>query len=569
MGNIHQLRSLLTKILALAVLTSCSSVRDTGPPKDISPYLKLTPLPRATGSVDLKLVARANRESTRYFTEQESLYYAPPSQSWPTGLPQVCLTFSGGGLRSAATAVGVLQALAQLQGHGDLPQTDIVSAVSGGAYALFWLNAEGLNHGLSLSETLIGNPTQQATGQDTAQIAKLDGASTLASTWLGRQFEYLGSAGIYLMERPFRFLRTHDDQFHMLGGVGTYYGDMLQEAFNSSDYTLFGRYVTLIDLAKKLNRQDNAKGIRYPYPIFGSAVRVNTSDPCSGTSENEEQQVGIPWRYFEMAPDRIGSYVTGYRSPQKDRVETLIVASGAAPDRPAFKSCRWMRLFGVLSGAQNGGFLAENGKGENSINPSMFMEPPPVATRGQKPMNMVLSDGGFADNLAAFPAASRLCKNIVILDAGHDPYLLFQDLRQLENNLATHNGIALDMPRAIQVARTNADLSQYKKPADELDIPWSHAFESIIERIECRKRNSACRYADELSTPVFSGNLTSVDRHLPGIPYQIQDSTENQSFEKGRFKAYRELGRHLVLDNWPAIKASMATAQVIEVPVKQ
>ena len=52
--------------------------------------------------------------------------------------PQMCLALSGGGIRSASFAVGVMKALKERR---IMQKLDIVSGVSGGTYAIGWLYA--------------------------------------------------------------------------------------------------------------------------------------------------------------------------------------------------------------------------------------------------------------------------------------------------------------------------------------------------------------------------------------------------------------------------------------------
>src|SRR5262245_22645635 len=54
------------------------------------------------------------------------------------GVPRAALCLSGGGIRSATFALGVLQGLAKL---GVLPQFHYLSTVSGGGYIGAWLTA--------------------------------------------------------------------------------------------------------------------------------------------------------------------------------------------------------------------------------------------------------------------------------------------------------------------------------------------------------------------------------------------------------------------------------------------
>src|SRR5438445_604801 len=55
--------------------------------------------------------------------------------------PQRCLALSGGGLRSAAFSIGVMMGLEEKEG---LEQFDVISAVSGGSYALSWVYTQRL-----------------------------------------------------------------------------------------------------------------------------------------------------------------------------------------------------------------------------------------------------------------------------------------------------------------------------------------------------------------------------------------------------------------------------------------
>ncbi len=74
-------------------------------------------------------LASANRTilETKYGTEQQFLRRK--------GVPQLGLSLSGGGTRSASFSIGVLKGLTEL---GVMSGVDMVSAVSGGAYATYW-----------------------------------------------------------------------------------------------------------------------------------------------------------------------------------------------------------------------------------------------------------------------------------------------------------------------------------------------------------------------------------------------------------------------------------------------
>jgi hypothetical protein len=73
--------------------------------------------------------------------KNERDYYLNPTKDGDKSYPRVCLSFSGGGIRSAAFSIGVMKGLRSLKGKDGAPflhQIDIMSGASGGAYALTW-----------------------------------------------------------------------------------------------------------------------------------------------------------------------------------------------------------------------------------------------------------------------------------------------------------------------------------------------------------------------------------------------------------------------------------------------
>jgi hypothetical protein len=83
-------------------------------------------------------------------SQPEALY----KQEWifnktdRTAPPQFGVCFSGGGNRSAAFSIGVLRAL---HAKSLLQKIDVISAVSGGSYALSWFLLQPLFHRDSIS----------------------------------------------------------------------------------------------------------------------------------------------------------------------------------------------------------------------------------------------------------------------------------------------------------------------------------------------------------------------------------------------------------------------------------
>src|SRR5918994_772362 len=112
------------------------------------------------GSAEWRRVALNNALATDYYRNRETRHYPlrgagmqrGGESSWPRGLPKRCLALSGGGLRSAAYAMGAMDAL---HGLGMLDDVDVISSSSGGSYANYWLT-HALASGMPLSEVFAG-----------------------------------------------------------------------------------------------------------------------------------------------------------------------------------------------------------------------------------------------------------------------------------------------------------------------------------------------------------------------------------------------------------------------------
>src|SRR3954464_6151047 len=94
-------------------------------------------------AAELERIARVRKnKAARYATDRDTTGTAGGEGGAPRGAPLAGLALSGGGIRSAAFGLGVLQALAN---EGLLRRFDYLSTVSGGGYtgsALTWSLSE-------------------------------------------------------------------------------------------------------------------------------------------------------------------------------------------------------------------------------------------------------------------------------------------------------------------------------------------------------------------------------------------------------------------------------------------
>lgn len=126
-------------------------------------------------------VERHNNEDSLSKLEEQSInerrkYYGIPNQNWASGI-----ALSGGGIRSATFAMGVLVALSK---RGLIKQFDYLSTVSGGGYTGSFLSqllgAENLNPNLSLNEKDL--PFKRSEGESNLLRRIRQGASYLSGS---------------------------------------------------------------------------------------------------------------------------------------------------------------------------------------------------------------------------------------------------------------------------------------------------------------------------------------------------------------------------------------------------
>lgn len=135
------------------------------------------PYPRGMAAVAVgqrEALADANATAVAWHRAAEAPFYPgvrvrPDDDTWPRGLPRLCVALSSGGLRSSAISIGQLQGLAET---GVLDRVDLVSGVSGGAFALAWLHGQALQRGATATAIL---------AEGSASIARVERRPELTS----------------------------------------------------------------------------------------------------------------------------------------------------------------------------------------------------------------------------------------------------------------------------------------------------------------------------------------------------------------------------------------------------
>lgn len=305
------------------------------------------------------------------------------------------LAMSGGGLRSALFNIGAMKALYD---GGMFARLDVISSVSGGSYASYWLYAN-------------------ERAQPGAQFGD---ASFSNATFVPRVCALLATADFYRYSKLFGLARTQPSK----RAVASYEAS-LKRTFGRADPGA----LTLAQAAAGANGTR-----RFPYPIFNATIRYK---PDPGGSWHR--------RLFEFTPAARGNPDIGYR-PWPDPPEPLrqvTAMSGAA---------HW-----VLSQA------VANPYGQDVIEAE----------------RIPLFDGGKSENLGAIALIRRLTRNMIVVDAEHDPFYQFGAYVRLREHLREY-GAVLDVPgieagwwRAIRPDFTDAAYSgTVTVGAAQLDIHY-------------------------------------------------------------------------------------------------
>ena len=306
--------------------------------------------------------------------------------------PRICLALSGGGVRSAAFQVGVLQGLYDAK---FLSQVDIISAVSGGAYAAGWFINQRLAERSSPAipaYSFLLDSSLQASDKDRSQ---------LVTTTEGVVAGIIG-----LIVAPIELIRDRMSSI-----------EPRRPTFFTEHYLyrrLLSRALSLPTIYLDELETELRSTLDLPFTIF---VATSHKGPCldekllpaMGDAADLERNV------FEFSAHSVGSLGLGLfpDDRSKFRVDSAVTISGAAMDLVTGSGCSAVRRAQIRLGA-----------------------------RFNKDL---LSDGGFSDNLALFPLVRRDCEMIIISDAEYDPEMVFGSYQRLKAALASQQSV-LSLP---------------------------------------------------------------------------------------------------------------------------
>lgn len=351
----------------------------------------------------------AGRAHEAYLSQECSLYPVNKMAASESACsrPRICLALSGGGVRSAAFQVGIIQGLYD---EKLLNQVDIISAVSGGAYATGWFINQRLQEPLSLevpAYRFLQDADLRASDKSRSQlVTTTEGVTAAILGLLVAPLEWIRDRMARVEpERPTFFTEHH------------LYRQLLWNSFAPPTIGLDDLWIALH------NTPD------LPFPIFAATSHKGgcldeEALPPMGDAADLERNV------FEFSAQGVGSVGLGFKKDARSlfTVADAVTISGAAMDLVAGPGCSALRGAQIRLGARFNGDL--------------------------------LTDGGFSDNLAFFPLVRRGCEAIIVSDAEYDPEMVFGSYLRLKTALASHCS-NLNIPDLeAQVARTARFCSQ-------------------------------------------------------------------------------------------------------------
>ena len=504
--------------------------------------------------------------------------------------PELGIAMSGGGIRSAAFNLGVLHALHE---NGLLRNVDVMSAVSGGSYAMSWYllqpfyaadAAEREHKDFRLDDII--DEMFLPNGRFQSYLC----GKPCVMDWEDMGRDLVLGMTVSLLGRAMAAALGNSVMYNEMGGGREKYRKRLQTLFQGlpsrsplpgSQHSIENRIdprtqtelsqdhrdSTEVKPAKYQELAQFAQQNRLPYFIFNAAVLV----------QHDHRHELWPTA-FELTAHDLGSDVCGYRT-----WEAVSQQEVTGHERITIRQwmCRpWRSIRQWIEHLQNRGrqwillvnvapAISGAALGLSYFNP--YANPKQRRRAGlmtwaafvgnvdlgyllyrelwNEQGTLYVSDGGHCENLGAYALIKRQCRRIIIVDAEEEariPYI-FDGYSKLKRQLAKEE---------IQLALTVPDIDAYLAAAEGGSKPAGPGPAVMTGEVKPMSGDGRAR---PLSVIYIKLGLDR-DR-LGAYPVDVssyaekkenglfpQDPTRNQSFTREQFMAYRELGRHVARD---------------------
>ena len=428
--------NLLTLLLCFILLvTSCSSMKDFKVDEDrvISP-----------------------KDSKKVYDAEKVAYLVGDNNKHTQIKTNVCLSLSGGGLRASGTSLGFLQAL----NKRSVPPNSFraISAVSGSTWTVSWLIIDSLRTGSSVEQTLENDASIHELASRVNLIADSVTGGVIQSIvyfpfYLGLRSGPVSPGMIYLslgLSTP--FLSKADTWRYVPSDLKL---AELPEALNKVEMPPIVFGATAAILRDQPHRRSNqyVRDFRYsqsPYrrwrPLdqtFQSPREISLPDPTSeGFFEFGSEALGSPYhgyvRYGKASDDdnNVQWRSTGMTLASASVISSLGLNSSYRGGQTGVLDDAVSNFLGVATRYRiddfEMNFPYSKYWDESDSKITASHENPDLVSDD---VDIELSDGGFADNLAITPMLWRKCERILVLDASEDPNGVYDELMAFRNRL--------------------------------------------------------------------------------------------------------------------------------------
>ena len=458
--------------------------------------------------------------------------------------PQLCLAMSGGGMRSAAFNIGILKGLHQA---GMLDRVDVLSAVSGGSYAMSWYYLQQASTGAQPDELFDDNGRFQQYLSNNSNLAYADPDSALrwfnyvwvAGKWLPSWVAHIFANGLFDWRANLNPLRrTYENGiqrvFH-LSPVSAYPerdGFVNKAGFLSTSVVDPDTAITFPDLRRIIEER------KLPFFVINATVAID-DDP-------EHYAAEFAKAIYEFTPlwhgsDAFDRYFTEFPFS----VSRAVALSGAAKDSATTPGVK-RQLFDSMTNTDLGYFISNPGsKLSDAKNIAARVLPLPFYLaipnyRDAAGTDIYLTDGGHSDNLATFSLVRRMCGEIIVVDAEHDPDFKFQALRRLKKRLFSEMGVGSDLPETLDPTQPVT-----KGAIGSFPVQFSSNPESRNIAVKYLKLSIDRKRLDEYS-PAVQKYYREQENKATRYGRFPQESTVDINYSPGQFLAYRDLGADMV-----------------------
>lgn len=415
--------------------------------------------------------------------------------------PEIGLSLSGGGMRSATFSMGVLSGL---HSQGVLEEVDIVSSVSGGSYANLWLitklyGAHNYQEQLVPVDELFKSYYVYKAERDSADLEPISRSSSSEST--SRRFQ------TYVENNSYLLTRSQDSIYGELVDKASYMSEMAaraalwvpsvplnivangafrwqinlnpwESAYESGINRTFGVYP--IDWHTALKREpptyeelaSSAKEGEIPFFIINTTAAYGGSIEWLRTADFAGFNSDLASVVYEFSPLAHGNTAFGYCDYQgslrrkvygtecfpaaSPQLSEAVMMSGAAVDALKLSDSPVVHV-GLDASAD----ALNLSLGRNIENPRI--DPMTRAWHKALPFpfylafnqrydekrgSIYLSDGGHSENLGLYSLVKRRVKNIIAVDAEHEAtsdndtrLAVFDALQRLRCHLGKEEGL--------------------------------------------------------------------------------------------------------------------------------